>query len=278
MDISSFYKKQGYERSNIKYRIISFGAGTQSIAMTLMALEGKFGDKPDFGVFCDTHAEPQVVYDYLDTFKKYVKKKYNFDIYETSNGNLIDDVLSEGRSASLPYHVKKDDGKNGILLRQCTYEYKILPFHKFIKEKLDIPRKNKHSVPYIETWFAISTDEMTRIKESNKWYSVHRYPLIEKNVHRVKSIRYVESLGFDKPPRSSCVVCPYRSDKEWNLLKKEELELAIDFEKKINKKNKIKNKLYLHPSLKELELVDFNKNKNQLEFGFVNECDGYCGI
>ena len=60
-------------------------------------------------------------------------------------------------------------------------------------------------------------------------------------------------------------------------LTKEELEVAVDFEKKVNNKIDIKEKLFLHSSLNDLDKVDFNKNKNQLEFGFVNECEGYCG-
>ena len=70
------------------------------------------------------------------------------------------------------------------MLRQCTSEYKIKPFHSFLKNHFDIPRKNKNSKPFLEIWFAISTDEMSRIRESDKWYAVNRYPLIEKNIHR----------------------------------------------------------------------------------------------
>ena len=37
----------------------------------------------------------------------------------------------------------------------------------------------------------------------------------------------------------------------------------------------INDKIYLHPSLKPLDEVDFNEN--QLEM-FDNECEGHCGL
>ena len=278
MDLRSFYKKQGYKKENITDRVIAFGSGTQSIAMTLMAMKNKFDTKPDFAVFSDTQAEPESVYNYYNYFTKKLKEKYDFNIYKVSQGNILKDIEGNKRMATLPYFVKKENNKKGMMLRQCTSEYKIKPFHSFLKNHFDIPRKNKNSKPFLEIWFAISTDEMSRIRESDKWYAVNRYPLIEKNIHRKKSIDYVVKNGYDRPPRSACVVCPYRSDKEWMNLTKEELEVAVDFEKKVNNKIDIKEKLFLHSSLKDLDKVDFNKNKNQLEFGFVNECEGYCGI
>lgn len=278
MDLNSFYKNQGYKKDNIKHRIIAFGSGTQSIAMTLMSMKNEFDDKPDFAVFSDTQAEPNSVYTYFDYFKKKMKKEYCFDIHKVSQGNILKDIEGDKRMATLPYFVKKNNNKKGMMLRQCTSEYKIKPFHKFLKNHFNIPRKTKNSKPFIEIWFAISTDEVSRIKESDKWYAIHRYPLIEKNIHRKKSIDYVVNNGYKKPPRSACVVCPYRSDKEWMNLTQEELNIAIDFEKKVNKKININNKLFLHSSLNDLDKVDFDKNKNQLEFGFVNECEGYCSI
>jgi hypothetical protein len=40
-------------------RIISLGAGVQSSAMLLMALEGRFEDMPDCAIFADTQDEPK---------------------------------------------------------------------------------------------------------------------------------------------------------------------------------------------------------------------------
>ena len=63
--------------------IVSYGGGTQSTALILMALEGDYGlVRPDFGVWADTGGEPQFIYDYVDYFIDYVKDKYDFDIFK----------------------------------------------------------------------------------------------------------------------------------------------------------------------------------------------------
>ena len=61
--------------------VVSYGGGTQSTAMILMALNGEFEYKPDFGVWADVGAEPQFIYDYVYYFIDYVKQKYDFDIF-----------------------------------------------------------------------------------------------------------------------------------------------------------------------------------------------------
>lgn len=54
--------------------VISYGGGTQSTALILMALEGKFNlPRPDFAVFSDTGGEPEFIYDYVDYFTKYCR-------------------------------------------------------------------------------------------------------------------------------------------------------------------------------------------------------------
>jgi 3'-phosphoadenosine 5'-phosphosulfate sulfotransferase (PAPS reductase)/FAD synthetase len=50
--------------------IVSYGAGTQSTGMILMALNGEYGlPRPEFAVFSDTGAEPEFIYDYFDYFQ-----------------------------------------------------------------------------------------------------------------------------------------------------------------------------------------------------------------
>lgn len=54
--------------------IVSYGGGTQSTAMTLMALNGDYGlPRPDFGVYADTGGEPAFINEYVRYFIKLVK-------------------------------------------------------------------------------------------------------------------------------------------------------------------------------------------------------------
>ena len=52
--------------SDADLRVISYGGGVQSTAMTLMALRGEWGDPPDLVVFSDTQFEPASVYRTVD--------------------------------------------------------------------------------------------------------------------------------------------------------------------------------------------------------------------
>ena len=115
-----------------KHDIISYGGGTQSTAMILMALNGYKGlPRPDFGVFADVGGEPQFILDYVDYFIQHVKNEYNFDIYKVQNKDGLEaHILTPPKksragnfyTSSVPPFFTKNfkTGKKGMLMRQCT--------------------------------------------------------------------------------------------------------------------------------------------------------------
>jgi len=267
--------------------IVSYGGGTQSTAMILMALEGKFGLKrPDFGVWADTGAEPEFIYSYVDYFVKYVKDHYNFEIYIIQHKQGLEHhVLSvpeksrKGNfyNSSVPpfYTYNEDTKKVGMLMRQCTSDFKINPVTKFINSKL------KRGEPY-RMWIGISFDERSRMKISPIKRRKNYYPLVENYIRRNQSIDYVISLGLRAPQRSSCYFCPFHSDEYWQWLKDYhpgEFTKACDFEIKVQKNMKTKDTIFLHGECKPLSEIEFT-NKNQLNMfpHLIDECDGECGI
>ena len=198
------------EYNNSKYNVVLYGGGTQSTGLILLALT-KLETRPDFAVFADTGAEPDHVIDYKNYFADYVKKEFDFDIYTVQKGNLEQDTKDyiEGntkRVASLPLF-----SKGGMIMRQCTYEYKIVPIQKFIKDKLGIKRKNKEQSKIVSQWFGISLDEIQRMKQSPDWWSSFVYPLIEQGMVREDTINLVKKHGLKEPPRSACYFCPFHS-------------------------------------------------------------------
>ena len=115
--------------------VISLGAGKQSSYMLLTALESAYKFKPDLAIFSDTGCEPDYVYSYVTWLKDYVKTKYNFDIVIVSAGNLVDDTLNyldgkKSRVAALPLRLS---GNGGLIMRQCTNDYKIAPLRKHLQ-------------------------------------------------------------------------------------------------------------------------------------------------
>ena len=270
MKVGSYLK--GSELINIKHRIVSYGAGTQSTAMLLMGLTNKLHARPDFAIFADTGGEPKEVYDYLNLIKDYVKKEFDFDIIIVKpKTSIIEDLVNPKISkktgnkylrSNPPLHIN-----GGILLRQCTFHYKIDPFNKYMKSKLKIKKKN-------------------RMKESTDWWSIKRYPLIEKEFVRNDSIKYVEKFGLPTPPRSACTFCPYHSDNDWKRLKElfpDEFQKVVELEKKmqdgIKEGSLFKDTPYFHKSCKPIDEVNFGEEQYGLfDEGFLDECDGVCGI
>lgn len=254
--------------------IISLGAGVQSSCMALMAAAGEITPMPIKAIFADVQeSEPPSVKKWLN----YLESLLPFPLLRVSAGSLFLDLQraceTGQRVASIPAHTKGET--DGILWRQCTAEYKLQPLQKAIR---DI----RNGQPAI-CWIGISTDEISRCKESRIHGVINRWPLIEARMSRHDCLRWMKKNGFPKPPRSSCFFCPYHSDAEWRRLREEEpdsFNAAVKLDEMIRTKMpKIASKAYLHPSRKPLSKVDFSSEfeRGQLNM-FNNECEGLCGV
>lgn len=263
--------------------IISLGAGVQSSTMALMAAKGEITPMPVAAVFADVGAEPEDVYKYL----RWLETQLPFPVYTVSAGNLTEDALKirvskkTGKTyqkPSLPIFQLNEKGKVEMLSRQCTLTYKVEPVQRKI---IEISGGNAVS------WIGISTDEVSRCKDSRNKKINHRWPLIELGMNRNDCLKWMEANGYPKPPRSACVYCPYHSDFEWRRLKTEqpdEFKKAVEFERGLNgiwpKLTSIKPATpFLHRSCVPLDQVDFSteEERGQLNM-FNNECEGMCGV
>lgn len=269
--------------------VVSYGGGTQSTAMILMALNGDYGlQRPDFGVYADTGCEPNFINYYVQYFIEFVKKEYDFDIFTvTKNKGLENKILQTPRLSNNgefyinsvpPFYILKPDGSVGMLKRQCTADFKTNPLKKLINSKLQRGEK------YIK-WIGMSFDERSRMRISTEKKVTLSYPLVEKFIYRKHSIDYVIHKGLRKPQRSSCYFCPFHSDGYWLWLRKYHLDvfkMACEFERKIQDICKMANFYgipFLHSSCKPLSEVKFT-NENQLNMfpHLIDECAGECGI
>jgi hypothetical protein len=241
--------------------------------------------------------------------------------------------------SGIPHYSLNSDGSKGHGPRQCTHYYKIDPILKYVRQmvlKEITPWKRRHKAackemsqwrkavresrrnktmppmkpfaawqelqadPLVIQWIGISTDEAQRMKESRVDYVCNIWPLIDNGISRQQCLKWMESKGYPKPPRSSCVFCPYHSDHEWNRLKNEEpaeFERAVRFEKeyqrlKVQTVSKKGFFPYLHDSRTPLDTVDFAARIKAAEekakmkangrtpyfSAFGNECEGMCGV
>lgn len=130
--------KQTYDDGKKHIHVLSYGGGTQSTALLLMALKGEInGVVPDYIIFSDTGWEPKSIYEWIDKVNNYIKKKFGREILFTSSGSIRDDIIEGAetgkRFASIPFFTKNSEGKIGIARRQCTNEYKITPVNKDVR-------------------------------------------------------------------------------------------------------------------------------------------------
>lgn len=281
--------KQEYEDGKKHVHVLSMGGGTQTLALTLMALEGMINNViPDYIIFSDTGNEPNWVHWQVEKLNDYIKEKYNKEIIIVKDRNIYDDVFKATetgeRVASLPYHTIDGTGKeylDGMGKRQCTNDYKIQAVNRKVRELLGYkPRQRVQEV--VHMWKGITVDEIQRVKPIlNPKYTVAEHPFVEVlEFDRSNCIAYVERvLGFT-PKKSSCVICPFHDNMYWLEIKKEEpeeFEKACILDEKIRSGLKYKDQLYLHKSRKPLREVDLQEDQMTID-DFVNECEGFCGI
>jgi hypothetical protein len=264
--------------------IISLGAGVQSSTMALMAAHGEITPMPDCAIFADTGAEPRKVMDWLD----WLETELPFPVYRVMHRTGLTDHIKDGvrglRIANPPFFADVDGkGVRGPLRRQCTSEFKINPIRRKVRELLGLAKGERAGGKMAIQWIGISTDEAQRMKPSHEAYVKHIWPLIDKGVSRLQCLEWMSAKGYQTPTKSSCTYCPYHDDKTWREMKNNDpvsFAEAVEIDELIRDGVKgVKNKLYLHGSLKPLTTVDFRNAKDMGQIdAFDNECEGMCGV
>lgn len=286
------------QTGNVVYRALSLGAGVQSSVLALLLSRSdprlvELGyPRPDAAVFADTGWEPEYVYRHLD----WLEKELDYPLIRVSDGSLKTN-LKRGRTVSghsfvdVPLFTLNENGKKGMLRRQCTTHYKIKPIYREIRTRAGGKRgrpfpKDTHA----EMWLGISLDEASRMKPSREAWVKHRWPLVDIDMTRQDCIQWFESEYPGRHlPRSACVICPYRSDEHWLELKESEpasYEEAVKFDRwlRSSKKTPVRKLLdsrpYLHAARRPLASVvsDLETGDTNGTNHFNNECDGHCGV
>ena len=279
--------------------IISLGAGVQSYCMYLMACLGCFG-RVDCAIFADTQSEPHWVYDALDYLEK--TGGHIIPIIRETSGNLGEDWFSGQVSrrdpntlvngASLPVHLKGENGKKGMGARTCTSRYKMIPLRRAIRRFIGVrPGARVPDSVHVRSLIGISIDEAQRMKPAKEKWITHIYPLIDAGMSRADCLMWIQDAGRPRPKRSACYFCPYRSDAEWRDLQSspEEWARAVIFDERLRsqirylsaaatEKSVWRGVPFLHASLKPLSEVKLKGGDEPVADQFNNECEGMCGV
>lgn len=284
--------------------VISLGAGTQSTVMLLMACEGTITPKPAAAIFADTGWEPQGVYEHL----AWLEAVSTIPIHRVSAGNLFDDMMQEenaGRGRGYPYSEiptfalstrGKNAGKLMMGKRQCTQHYKIYPIRREVRRLLGYGLRGNPPAGAAVQWVGISKDEWHRQSDSRVQFVVNRFPLIELNLTRQDCIDWFAERYPDRElSKSSCVGCPFHSDRQWlelarqdpeNMAKTVALDAWLRDPVRLARRTEPLTE-YLHRSLRplgEVLAILERQDREQAKLpgwdadGFGNECEGQCGV
>ena len=194
---------------SIRLRVLSLGAGVQSTTLALMAAHGEVGPMPDCAIFSNTGWKPKAVYQHLAWLMS--PNVLPFPIHIVSGGNIRDDLIAGAQGArwasipaftrnvtpagtAMPVFDEGDDGELvaigkrilptdrvdvGMIRRQCTKDYKIVPIRRKVRELVGLAGRRSPNTPIVEQWIGISLDEAIRMKPSFEDWQVNRWPLIE---------------------------------------------------------------------------------------------------
>ena len=266
--------------------ILNLGAGVQSTTVALMAVHGLL-PQIDHAIFADTRWEPQAVYRHLDWLSG-ILGRAGTRLHRVCTGDIRADMLRCGdgaRWASPPVFTKLN-GRVGQLRRQCTREYKIDPIDKKIREILDLRRRQHWPKDHrIDQWFGISLDEIERMRISPRPAIRNVYPLIDLvRMTRGDCIEWLKRHGYNVPPKSACIGCPYHSDRLWRAMRDHQPQewedaCAVDEAIRTGRPRGIDGSLYLHRSGRPLAQAALTtaEDEGQLPL-FIEECEGMCGV
>ena len=272
-------------------RVLSLGAGVQSSTLALMIHKGKI-PMVDCAIFADTQAEPPKVYEWLE----FIKKTVSYPVHIVTWRNLEQDVLdaSQGKyqAFTIPFYTKnKETEQKGMLMRQCTADYKIKPVTKKVRELLGYKKGERVDLKEVkvEMLLGISTDEMRRMRMNRLRYIDNQYPLINDfGMSRQDCIMWMKDNGYPMPTKSACYFCPFHSQSTWKEIKENDPELfekAVQMDKQIRDQEKYKtnnkhnDELYLHRSCEPLDKALEDDGQLDMFDGFGSICDeGMCGV
>lgn len=199
-------------------RILSFGGGLQTTALSILVVEGKV--EVDAAVFADTGAEKPETYWYIEEYIKpmlrgvgipFITVRHDSPRYK--HGDLYEYLWGFRDIPSLQY-------------RKCTANFKIRPITKLI---------GKSCVQLI----GFSSDEAHRA-EKHIPRVTKQHPLIEMGLSALDCRRIIGERGLPIPLKSSCYICPFQPYPEWNWLKSNHPELfekALELEARFHQRN-----------------------------------------
>ena len=225
----------------------SCGAGIQSTAIAVLICNGVL-PKPDYAFMADCGYESQKTLEFVRRVlqPKLANAGVVLNVVPTALYSTAD-LFDPSGHCVLPAFRLKEDGSISHLSTRCNGNWKRKVMVRWLREQ---------GVVKCENWIGISLDERHRARgtKTEKWIS-YRYPLIDLQFSRKACVDLIKSAKWEMPIRTSCVICPQRTQFEWLRLKyecPEDFERACKIEKEIQERDP---RIYLSSRCKPLSSI-----------------------
>jgi hypothetical protein len=234
----------------------------QTVAMVAAVVQGKL-PTPDLILFADTSRERTSTGDYMEEVIDPALESVGLKKVQTAGHELATvDLYAHNGDLLVPGFTE-----TGKLPTFCSNEWK----QRVIMRKL-----RELGLTAVDVWIGFSTDEAKRAKPSTtKWYQ-RRFPLLELGMNRADCLALIEEMGWPRPMKSSCWMCPNMSDTEWAEMKEhypQDFASAVELEKEFIEWDGIT----LHRSGKPIDQVEFSDDPNMAQ-GNIQCSLGYCWV
>jgi hypothetical protein len=250
--------------------VLSYGGGRQTVALCVLIAQGKL-PRPERIVCADTGREAGSTWDYLRDHVAPLLATEGLSVEIARHHLAAVDLYGTNGDLLIPAYTRE-----GKLPTFCSTEWKRRPVRRWLRANGYGPEKP------VSLWLGISADEVGRAKPSDCAWLTHRFPLLfdfPMGLDKRDCVRIVRAAGLPEPPRSSCWMCPHRSDEEWKALSSDDFDKAIALESDIQDRD-TQGGVWLHRDRVKLAGAILTEPETDLPlFGKNAECEsGYCFI
>lgn len=249
-------------------QIWASGGGVQSTAIAALIVLGRL-PKPDLAVIADTGREQSTTWSYMERVTAPALAAVGVNLQRVAAKDFATVDLyggADGESLLIPAFTNLS-GDVGKLPAFCSNEWKQRVVRRWATQQ---------GIEAADMWLGISTDEMVRLTfpKGKKWR--HIFPLVDQRLNRHECEVLVERMGWPKPPRSSCWMCPNHTQGEWRDIrdnKPDDWQAAVWFDREMRQRDP---NAFLHPDCVPLDQADLS-DQNGVLFGHACQ-SGHCFV
>lgn len=180
--------------------ILSYGGGTQTIAMCILVARGVL-PPPAHVIAADTGREMPSTWEYAERYARPLLQSVGLDLHIAGHELATYDLYTTRGDLLIPAHTK-----TGKLSTFCSGHWKADVVERYANRTFGIRKQD------LVNWIGFSLDEKFRVKGR---HDNRRYPLIELSLTREDCYAIIKNEGWPLPNKSRCWMCPYQDNQTW---------------------------------------------------------------